>query len=63
MLAALAVGAGIDLDVLWRAALLFPVSILGTWLGARGFAVVPHAIYRRAATGLLFLIGLAVIVL
>ncbi len=63
MLAALAVGAGVDPDVLWRAALLFPVSLLGTWLGARGFAVVSHVIYRRVATGLLFLIGLAVIVL
>ncbi len=63
MLASLAIGAGIDLDVVWRTALLFPVSLLGTWLGARSFAVAPQAIYRRVATGLLFLIGLAVIVL
>ena len=63
MLAALAIGAGIDFDVIWRAAILFPVSFIGTWLGARSFAFAPHAIYRRFATGLLFVIGLAVIVL
>lgn len=63
MVVALAIGVGIDLDVLGRAAILFPVSMIGTWLGARGFAVAPHAIYRRVATGLLFLIGVAVIVL
>ena len=63
MLVALAIGAGIELEVLGRSALLFPVSMIGTWLGARTFAVAPHAIYRRVATGLLFAIGLAVIVL
>ena len=63
VLVALAIGAGIELEVLGRSALLFPVSMIGTWLGARAFAVAPHAIYRRVATGLLFAIGLAVIVL
>lgn len=63
MLIVLTVGAGIDLDVVWRSAILFPVSMIGTWLGERSFAVVPQAIYRRVATALLFLIGLAVIVL
>lgn len=62
VLGSIAVGGGVGWDTLARGFVLVPVSWLGTRLGWRIFEAAPQAIYRHVCTGLLYVIGVVVLV-
>jgi uncharacterized membrane protein YfcA len=46
-----------------RAAVLFPASIAGTWIGNWLFKIAPQSYFRKFALGVLFVTGLAAMLL
>jgi len=54
---------GVGTSTLVRAAVLFPASIAGTWIGNWLFKIAPQSYFRKFALGVLFVTGLAAMLL
>jgi uncharacterized membrane protein YfcA len=54
---------GVGISTLVRAAILFPASIAGTWIGNWIFKIAPQSYFRKFALGVLFATGLAALLL
>jgi len=57
----LLLGGGIDLNTIFRAVVLFPGVVFGTWAGIRLFEIAPQKIFSMVAQWALIAIGLALI--
>lgn len=51
----------VDRQVLWLAALAFPATVFGTWLGARLYRTLSDQNFTNVVLGLLFLSGLGLV--
>jgi len=47
--------------VLWLAALAFPATLLGAWIGARTYHALSDHHFRDVVLGLLFLSGVGLV--
>ena len=63
VLASIAAGGGISMDIVVRGLLLTPAYVLGVWSGARLFEAMPKSYFRRAALWLLVVTGLGILIL
>ncbi|HEY5307872.1 MAG TPA: sulfite exporter TauE/SafE family protein, partial [Casimicrobiaceae bacterium] len=55
-------GAGfVGTEVLWLAALAFPATLLGAWIGARTYHALSDQNFRDVVLGLLFLSGIGLV--
>lgn len=62
LLISLAVGGAVGWDSVVRALLLFPGTVLGTWIGMRLFVLAPQKVYQHVTQWVLVAIGLSVMV-
>ena len=62
-LTALIIGGGVKEEIVYRAIILIPVYVLGTWSGSKLFAIAPQAYFRRIALWLLIAAGIGIILL
>ena len=51
----------VDRQVIWLAALAFPATVFGTWLGARLYRTLSDRNFTNVVLGLLFLSGLGLV--
>jgi uncharacterized membrane protein YfcA len=56
-----AASGGVDRQVIWLAALAFPATVFGTWLGARLYRTLSDQNFTNVVLGLLFLSGLGLV--
>jgi uncharacterized membrane protein YfcA len=61
--ASLLFAGGLSAETLYRAVILTPVYVLGTWSGSRLFTIAPKEYFRRVALWLLLATGVGVIIL
>ncbi|MDO9297229.1 MAG: sulfite exporter TauE/SafE family protein, partial [Bradyrhizobium sp.] len=51
----------VRLDVVWLAAIAFPATVTGAWLGARAYRALSDRNFRDLVLGLLFLSGVGLV--